>query len=289
VKKITLTILFFLALNVCSFGQNTASFGTSFIHYQPLFSFKELPYDVGYGAKLDFVSKKYSLTKSFDYQFGGHVDFGAMGRKNFSVSLDLPNPDNGTVSSRNSTYGLFGKVRFIPSYDGNFKPYVELFLGHRNFNTRQIVIANTPSLNPQYESQSTFDRVVFTQRFNVGAGFGFRYRTSQKLAIETSLIYHTSVTKGAVQPLNQVENINGYIQYNHEISYTPILLVNLGLRFYFNEKSEYDPNQRRPTNTQRRETNRRPTTTRPAPKRDSKEPLKTGGKTKPPKLNKPKS
>lgn len=275
------------------FGQNTASIGISFINYQPLCKFRELPYHVGYGAKFDFLSKKRPVFSALDYQIGAHMDFGAMGRRDFHVELNVPNPDVGTMSVRNSTYGFFGKIRFIPSYDANFKPYAELFLGHRNFNTKQVVIANNPDLNPDYESYTTDNKVVFTKRFNVGASLGFRYRTSQKLAIESSCILNLSPTMGALQPLNDLTFIAGQVKYNHRSNYTPILLVNIGLRFYFLETSEYDPSQKRTPSTQqpqqRNQTNQRAPRPSNTPRPTQKEPLKPKPSTKPPKVIKPKS
>ena len=124
-----------------------------------------------------------------------------------------------------------GRINF--GYNTKVTPYVDLLFGHRNYSTNTYIAANNPELNPDYETTTIKNRIVFTQRMHYGAGVGVNYKLNENVSIESSIAY-TFGDAGAVMPLKDVtQNPGGnevYFDYTKNVK-TDILLINAGFQF----------------------------------------------------------
>lgn len=230
-KKYT-TILF--CLLAISLAENTKAQITggqwSFGLYNacPQNEFKDSGYSDGFGWNLSYVSKHYSLSDQMRFQWGSRMDFAGMDSKEFGeVPLNVPVADDGILRVKNSMFGWFGIGRF--SYPVNrFTPYCDALIGFRTFNTQQQLTAKNPSYNPDYESVSYVDQVVFTSRFSYGGSLGVLFKLNRTFSLESSVTY-TWGNRGAIMPLDDIYRDGDILRYPHTFSHTDMLLIQGGI------------------------------------------------------------
>lgn len=189
-------------------------------------------YDDGWGFKMTYLSRNIPVTKLWNLQLGARMDFSAMDHRDFDpVVLNTPTEDMGDLKVKNSMFGMFAVGRL--SYNMNkFQPFVEGLVGFRDFSTSQLITAQNPSLNPEYEATSYFDNVVSTSRFHYGGSIGIAYYLSKHVILESSVTY-TEGGVGAIMPLSDIYQQGQVLRYPHTFSETDMLLINAGIRFQF--------------------------------------------------------
>ena len=215
------------------------SLGLGLFKACPQNGLEAINYDDGWGFKLTYLSRDIGLGDAWNLQFGAHMDISSMDSREFEpVTLNTPVADLGNLKVKNSMLGLFGVARL--SYgQGSVRPFVEGLIGERSFNTKQIITAQSPGLNPEYESQTIFDQVVYTDRFHYGGSIGVSYQMNRSIIFETSITY-TEGTVGAVMPLQDIYQQGQVLRYPHKLSETDMLLINAGIRFQFYKRT-YTP------------------------------------------------
>lgn len=189
-------------------------------------------YDDGWGVKLNYLSRYIPVTKLWNLQLGARMDISGMDHRDFDpVALSTPVEDMGDITVKNSMFGMFALARM--SYGLNkFHPFVEGLVGFRDFTTTQTITAQNPSYNPEYESVTTFDNVVSTNRFHYGGSVGVSWNLSKHVILESSVTY-TEGGVGAIMPLSDVSQNGPIMNYPHLFTETDMLLINVGIRFQF--------------------------------------------------------
>lgn len=224
------------------------SIGLGFNVACPQSELKDIEYDDGFEFNMTYLSRKFPYQSEINVQLGARMDFGGMGKKEFEVDLATPVPDKGNYQINNRTYALMAVGRINFGYDKKVTPYVDLLFGHRNYSTNTYITADNPALNPDYETTTVNNRIVFTKRMHYGAGVGVNYKLNENVSIESSIAY-TFGDAGAVMPLKDVtQNPGGnevYFNYTENVR-TDILLINAGFQFQLWKR--YRTNA--PTNTQ---------------------------------------
>ncbi len=257
--RITPAFLLVLSATLGTIAQTPekrGNFGIGFNAACPQSELKDAKYDDGFEMNLTWLSRKFPYQSDINLQLGVRMDFGGMKSKEFEVELNTPVPDVGTMQISNSTFSFMGVGRINFGYDKKLTPYIDLYVGQRNYNTSSYLTANNPNLNPEYETTASQRRVVFTDRFHYGGGIGVNYKIGQNVALETSIAY-TFGGAGAVMPLVDVTQAAGgnEIKYTYsENIKTDILLINAGFQFQLwkryrtNTPSSSSPNNT-PSNT----------------------------------------
>ena len=227
-----LTLLFTMAFPLLSLAQDArGSFGLGYYRVCPQDGLKSVNYDDGHGMHFTYLSRKYPFS-GMSFQYGARLDFASMNHRDFEpILLDVPTEDFGDLQVRNSMSGLFGLAR-LNFGEQKFQPFIQGQLGNRTFNTKQIISAQNPELNQQFESVSESDRVVYTSRFHYGGAAGFTYQLNRSIILESSVTYTFGET-GAVMPLCDIYQTGPVLNYPHVFSNTDMLLINAGIRFQF--------------------------------------------------------
>jgi hypothetical protein len=190
----------------------------------------DIGYDQGNGFKVTFLSRGFPMGNRMSFNWGLRMDFAAMDHRDFqAVEINTPVPDMGDIQVRNSMYGFFGLGRFNFG-TGRLSPFAEVLVGHRNLNTRQIITAQNPDLNPEYEPSTTYDKVVFTKRFHYGGSLGIQYKIGSSFFLESSVTYTEGGT-GFAMPLMDVSQNEAMMNYPYSRTETDMLLINVGIRF----------------------------------------------------------
>ena len=229
--KNTLLLILASFLFIPTYAQNqsgTLSFG--YFRAIPMNNLCDIDYDQGNGFKIGFMSRQFDMTSAVKFNWGLRMDIASMDKREFdAIPINTPVPDMGDLTVRNSMYGFFGLAR-LSFGSGAVQPYAEFLLGHRNLHTKQVITAQNPNLNPEYEAETYYNRVVWTKRFSYGGSVGVSYRLSPGFSLETSVTY-TEGGVGAVMPLKDVSQNEVYMNYPHQQSETDMLLINVGIRF----------------------------------------------------------
>lgn len=240
------TLLLITLVSTLCCAQNTAEVSEGSIGFGlhvacPQSELKDINYDDGFGLNLSYLSRGYPYKSKLNFQMGARMDFASMQSRTFD-SIAIKQPASGTaiigdanVKASNRMYGFFGLVRLNwGTQDNKFVPYVDIIAGHRNYNTYQYVSLNEPKYNPEYESSTLTNKVVYTKRFHYGGSLGLNYRVSPTFSLETSVTY-TIGERGAALPLGDIERLEG----SNEINYanfqrvkTDMLLINAGIRIH---------------------------------------------------------
>ncbi len=221
-----------MVLSGSLYAQERGSLGFGFYKACPQNGFDTINYNDGWGGKITYFTRNFSLNDQLSLQFGGRMDFASMDKRDFDpVVLDTPVADMGDLQVRNSMFGLFGVSR-LNIGTAKLKPFVELMAGYRAFSTDQYITAQNPSYNPEYESQTAYPNVVQTNRFSYGGSIGFSYQLTRVLILESSITY-TEGNAGAVMPLCDIQQSGEVLRYPHRTSETDMLLINAGIRFQF--------------------------------------------------------
>lgn len=225
---------------------------------------RDIEYDDGWGLNLSYLTRGYPYQSPINVQFGARMDFAAMNHKDFTVDINTPVPDDANMEVRNNMYGLLALGRMNFGYNQKVTPYVDFLAGHRNYGTHNTITANNPELNPDYESISYTNRVVFTKRFHYGMGIGATYELTENVLLEAGATY-TVGGVGAAMPLPDVNQANGSNEVIYEYSEvrTDILLINTGFRFkLYKHYRTYNPSETTPSTP----TDRRYKDTQPPPR-----------------------
>ncbi|MBR9917956.1 hypothetical protein GYB29_09810 [bacterium] len=229
-KKLLLVAFCIGSISPAFAQDNDGSLGIGFFKACPMNEFEEIGYDEGFGMNLSFMSKRFSLSPAVHFNWGLRMDFASMDNRDFeAVPINTPVPDMGDMAVHNSMYGFFGTGR-LSFGTGRFTPYAEALIGHRNFNTKQVITAQNPGLNPEYEAATTYNKVVYTKRFHYGGSLGVTYKIGSGFYLESAITYTEGHT-GAVMPLKDIEQNEAMMNYNYSISPTDMLLINVGVRF----------------------------------------------------------
>ena len=251
-KKLLTLFIFSVVLSTSNvLAQNSAlvskgSLGVGFHIACPQNDFYDINYDEGFGLNLSYLSRKYPFKSKLNFQIGLQMDFANMQSKDFK-EIELADPGiigNATIQVSNKMYGgfLVGRINF-GNDDDKVVPYINLLAGHRNFNTTQYISLDRPSENPNIESDSLTNKVVFTKRPHFGGGIGLNYRVNNSLSLEVGATF-TFGQEGAVLPLQNVtrRNNGNEIQYrNYLRSETDMLLINVGIRLHLFKSYRYVP------------------------------------------------
>lgn len=234
-RKILIVVLLLSNLYLNAQDQS-GSLGLGFFKACPQNGLEEINYDDGWGFKMSYLSRDIDLGDALNLQFGGRMDISSMDSRSFEpVTLNTPVADLGNLKVKNSMFGMFGLARL--SYgQGAVRPFVEGLAGGRSFNTQQIITAQSPGLNPEYESQSITDKVVYTSRFHYGGSIGVSYQVSRSILFESSITY-TEGGIGAIMPLQDIYQQDQILKYPHKVSETDMLLINAGIRFQFHKRT----------------------------------------------------
>lgn len=213
----------------------------------------DVGYNDGFGLHLSYLSQKYPYRARLNYQIGVQLDWGNMGNKSFNnIALDDPNiVGEATIDVNNKMFGSFiaGRINY-GNDNSKIVPYINLLVGYRNFNTRQLLSLNNPADNPDYQTDTTTNRIVFTQRFHIGGGFGVSYRINRSISLEGYANY-TFGQAGAVLPIKNITRPNegNEISYtDYKVSHTDMLLLSVGIRFHLFKTYRYLPYVNQVTN-----------------------------------------
>lgn len=222
------------------------SLGIGFHVACPQSELQDIEYDEGVGLHLSYLSRRYPYKSKINYQLGVQLDFANMRSKQFSdIELEDPNIiGDATIDVTNKMYGgfLLGRINYGTERD-KITPYVNLLIGHRNYNTSQLLSLDEPSQNPDYQTDTFTNKVVFTKRFHYGVGAGINYRLNRSLSVEAGATYTIGET-GAVLPLKNItrpseENEIDYTQ--HRSVRTDMLLIHVNLRLHLYKTYRYRP------------------------------------------------
>ncbi len=262
----------------------------------PQSELKDIDYDPGFGLNLSYLTREYPYKSKVNFQVGARMDFANMQSKTFD-SVAVAQPADGTpivgyanVKASNRMYGFFGLVRLnFGTQEDKFVPYIDLLAGHRSYNTYQNISLHKPEENPDYESITLTDKVVYTNRFHYGAGVGIRYNLNSSISLDAGFTYTFGKT-GAALPLNNITRSVGgdeidYTQYSNVK--TDMLLINAGIRINlfkrYTHKKSYTPSTTTtpiPTNTRYKDTTPAKTSEPTIPKKNT--PNETTAKKKTP-------
>ncbi len=240
----------------------------------PQNNLKKTGYSNGGGIHFSAMNKLRPINKVgiYNYQFGLFSDFSWLGHRNFGVMINTPVPDNGKVRINNTSASIYSVLRNAWDFD-KYMLYADLVFGFRSYYTQQTITAENPELNPDYQSVTTYNDVVFNNRFHKGIAGGFLYRLNPNLYADFGFTYSLGA-KGLVQPLKDIYQEGNELRYKPTSSNTDILLIKAGIVFKFNNngssgngqpssnygQDDYNTNTRTRTTT----TGPRPT---PAPKK----------------------
>ena len=224
-----------ILLPYLGFGQidgNKASLALHAFVACPQNDFDATGYDHGGGMGISYLSKHFEFVP-FSFQYGARMDFAGMKSKTFDVALATTVPDNGELKVKNSMYGTFLEGRFNLKKE-YVRPYFSVLVGHRSYSTSNTITANNPELNPDTESVSYDDRVVYTNRFHAGGSLGVSYVIDKRWQVDAGATY-TWGGSGTVQPLKDVYQLPGKneVVYDYTTSRTDILLIQAGFRMVF--------------------------------------------------------
>lgn len=229
----------------------------------PQSELKDINYDAGFGLNLSYLTREYPYKSKVNFQLGARMDFANMGSKNFD-SIAIEQPVDGptiigdaNVKAGNRMYGLFALTRInFGTQQDKLVPYIDLLAGHRNYNTHQTISLNRPEENPDYESSTITEKVVYTKRFHYGAGIGIKYNANESISFDAGITYTFGET-GAALPLDRITRSAG----GDEIDYTKyssvktdMLLINAGIRInlykrYTNSRNTNTGTTPSPSNT----------------------------------------
>jgi hypothetical protein len=223
----TALLVIFLTLTSFCFGQSFIAFGAYGAY--PQNDFKKASYKSGYGGSVYWVSRHFTVSGNYKFQYGLYGDWAKLGHRDFSVTLNTPVADNGKLMVRNESLGFLGILR--NAYDlGKYQPYADLVFGPRVFKTVQIVTPENPDRNPDYEKKTVSDPVVLTSRFHYGIAGGTLFQIAKKAWLDVGFIY-TLGNKGAVQPLKDILKEGNELRYKYTRVKTDFLMIRLGLVF----------------------------------------------------------
>jgi hypothetical protein len=196
---------------------------------------KSVSYKDGFGLALAWLSNERKFNDRWDWQLGAHFDWSFHGTRTFNVALNTPVPDNGLLTVDNQSAAIYAMFQLCRN-EGWIRPYWTLAAGPREYNTSQVIKADNPLSNPDFESETTTNRVVYTGRMHVGLGFGGLIHLNENVIVDLGLLYSYGGV-GAVQPLKKVQQDGNRMIYDHVQSSTDILLVRVGFRFSLNLES----------------------------------------------------
>lgn len=229
-KRLTFPLFALILLSSAQAQERSFSLGIGYFGACPQNQLDDIGYDDGFGLNLNFLSRPYPIGSGSSWQVGMRIDMAAMDNRNFgTVPLNTPVADLAELKVSNGMSGVFGQFRYTMG-EARLKPYIDLLVGFRSFNTKQTLNAMQPELNPDYEESTLYDKVVYTDRFAYGGSFGLQYRISKYVILESSITY-TEGGSGAVMPLDDVFREGELMRYPHSISQTDMLLIDLGVRF----------------------------------------------------------
>ena len=228
-----IVLLLLIGSQINSFAQEArGSLGFGYFRACPQNGLKDINYDDGHGMSISYMSRKWPVGSWAHFQYGGRMDFASMDKREYDpVLLNTPTEDYGDVKVSNSMYGTFALARFSFG-NGRVQPYAEALIGHRTFNTQQQIQAQNPDFNPQFESLTVYDKVVYTNRFHYGGSLGVTYQLNKYIILEAGVTY-TEGGEGAVMPLDDIYQEGPVLRYPHVFSETDMLLINGGIRFQF--------------------------------------------------------
>lgn len=242
-KRNVLLIATLFMLSLLASAQPNGGLHMGFFGAFPQNELKDAKYDNGYGFQMGLYTKPFSmgnLNSPLSFQLGMRMDFADMKDKEFNVILSTPVPDNGALLVQNTMYGFFGVVRM--SYaPGRVMPYADFLVGHRNYHTKQSISALNPDLNPDYESTSYSNKVVWTKKPHIGFGAGLMYKINDNLNLDLGATY-TMGNQGFVMPLQDVVQEENEVFYNYKTVNTDILLIKASLIIRLKRERTYNPN-----------------------------------------------
>lgn len=265
-------ILFVALFIISSVNTNAQSYWTFGGHGAfPQNELKKAGYDNGGGIHLGIMGRMRPATSTgiYNFQWGVFSDVSWLGHKDFGVMINTPVPDNAKVRINNYSLSFYGVLRNAWDFD-KYMIYGDLIFGPRGYFTKQTITAENPNLNPDYESVTTYDDVVYTTRFQRGIAAGFLYKLHPNVYADFGFTYATG-PKGLVQPLKDVFQEGNEIRYNPMRSETDILLIRAGFVFKiqinssgynYNSEPNYDNYN---SNTRTRTTTTRPSSSTPKP------------------------
>lgn len=244
------TLILGILISLNSFGQQSrkvskGSIGISTHIACPQNEIEEINYDEGFGIGFSYLSRKYPYKSKVNFQLGAYMDFSNMQSKKFE-DIELADPGIlglSTIKVSNKMFGLFGVGRINFGLNQKATPYVNVLVGQRSFNTLQNLSLDQPGDNPDYITDTTTNKIVYTQRFHYGGGIGLNYAINDNLSLDAGVTYTIGET-GAILPLSNVTRLNegNEIDYNDYTSVrTDMLLINVGLRIHLFRTYTYRP------------------------------------------------
>ncbi|MGB0851281.1 MAG: hypothetical protein ACPGTP_08530, partial [Bacteroidia bacterium] len=244
------TALLGILITLHSFGQQSGkvskgSLGISTHLACPQNEIKDIKYDEGLGIGFSYLSRKYPYKSKLNFQMGAYMDFSNMQSKKFE-DIELADPGIvglSTIKVSNKMFGLFALGRINFGINQKATPYLNLLVGQRSFNTLQNLSLDQPGDNPEYITDTTTNKIVYTQRFHYGGGIGLNYKINNNISLDAGVTYTIGET-GAILPLVNVNRLHdgNEIDYNNYKSVrTDILLINVGIQFHLFKTYTYRP------------------------------------------------
>lgn len=230
----------------------------------PQHTLKNTGYDDGLGIHFGFMSEPFNASgwktgnpfsasevkKPNTLHCGLFIDYSWMDQRRFTVDLNTPVPDKGKLDVENSSASIYLLIRQHLAM-GKHALYGDLMLGGRNYFTYQTVTSQNPKLNPEYEASTTYPRVVYTSKPQMGVGAGALFHLKGYLYTDLGFAYCAG-TKGLVQPLKDLVQNGNEINYHPVKVNTDILLIKCALIYAFGSSKSYSGSTPDPEPTNKR-------------------------------------
>jgi hypothetical protein len=199
------------------------------IFSKPVFIMDDMRYRGGFGASIEFLSSDLLAkpNKNFQLRAGASLAMADQQRIRYNITLDTPDNDPGKITYNNTTLGADGILKLIYARK-DVKPYVDVFLGGRNYYSKEKI--ESDKYIPGYQS-TTQSNVAGQFVLDLGASMGLLFKISPHAHFDLRASYATSPSQVQYVDLSSVKKDGNAVNYNLVHTRPQLLIFRLGFVF----------------------------------------------------------
>ncbi|MFL5728192.1 MAG: hypothetical protein ACJ75J_01790 [Cytophagaceae bacterium] len=212
------------------------------IYSKAAFKMADQQYRSGFGGSFEVLSpallkKPY---KGFQIQAGSTMSIADQSHVNYHILLDTPDSDPGTITYNNTTFAWDGVAKFVYGEE-SVKPYFDVFLGTRSFNSKERIESDKYITGYQ---KMTVTNLANKFVFDMGASGGLLFQLSPNALFDLRVSYATSPSKVNYVNLSSVSKDGNAVNYSMAHARPQLLIFRVGFIFILKPgtgSGSYDP------------------------------------------------